>query len=164
MSEALKTLLGVLDRQKAVYTELLSLAEQQGGVLIARRTNALEEIEARQSALLSQASRLEIAAVAVLRELGETMSMGGVPTVSEIAARLETSEATTLNGLCADIRTVAKRLSRVIRANAELFESAMDCVRFTVQLLAGGCQPTPVCYPLMEAKRQRASLMVDQRA
>lgn len=163
MSEAQIALRGILDRQKAVYAELLSLAEQQSDALIARRTNALEEIESRQSALLSQASRLETKAAEALRGLGESLSLDGVPTVSTVAAQLGTTDGAVLHGLCADISAIVDRLARVIRVNAELFESAMDCVRFTVDLLAGSRQSPAVCYPAMDAQRRRATLMVDQR-
>lgn len=163
MKEAQTALRGILDSQKAVYEELLSLAEQQSDALIARRVSALQEIESRQSTLLSQASRLEEKVASRLRELSESFGMTGVPTVSAVAAHLEAPVRTALLALCADIQKTLDRINRVIRLNAELFESAMDCVRFTVQLMAGGHQPGAVCYPAMEAQRQGASLVVDQR-
>jgi flagellar biosynthesis/type III secretory pathway chaperone len=163
MTEAEKALRSILDRQKAIYEELLSLAEQQGDALIARHTNALQEIEARQSTLLSQASRLEAKVASRLQELGETLGVVGDPTVSAVAGRMEARDGAALKALCADIQRTLVRLHRLIRVNAGLFESAMDCVRFTVQLLAGGCQPSAVCYPAMDARRRGASLVVDQR-
>lgn len=164
MTEAQKSLRGTLDRQKAVYGELLALAEQQSDALIARRTSDLENIEARQSALLSQASRLEANVESKLRELSESFGPDCTPTVLGIAEHLDAPERATLKLLCAEIQGTLSRLYRVIRVNAELFESAMDCVRFTVQLLAGACQPSSMCYPAMNAQRNGTSLVVDQMA
>jgi flagellar biosynthesis/type III secretory pathway chaperone len=163
MLEALKTLRAVLDRQKAVYGEMLTLAEQQGDALIARRTSTLQEIEARQSSLLTQAARLEAKAATALRELGGALNIEGAPTVMKVAARVSPSDGSYLTTLCHEVSAVLSRLGRLIRVNAELFESAMDCVRFTVQLMAGVGESGAGCYPSVETHRHRTSLVVDQR-
>ncbi|HEY3269348.1 MAG TPA: flagellar protein FlgN [Armatimonadota bacterium] len=157
MDETLNTLQNILSRQIAIYGELASLAEQQREALIYRRTDALSEIAVAQTKLIGHSVRLDL-------QVKDALNAAGLPSLAEAIQQAEEKTSRRLQDLRGRVVAAAEQLSRISRINAELFENAMDSIRFTIQILAGAAQTPEPCYALADKGRGVNSFLVDHHA
>ncbi len=164
MEDALHSFRAVLEKQKAVYGELLMLAEQQREALITRQVETLMEIAAKQGRLIAQAGKIERKGKEAIGHLAAELEIEGQePTVTAVLERLDAKQAEPLKALRDQIVQAAARLAYTNQINAELFQAALDWIRFTIRLIAESRQAPEPCYPIGDSSRQLASVMVDQR-
>jgi hypothetical protein len=151
-----------LEREAALYEELLTLALSQQEHLVARRTDALSEIARRQAELFQEGHRLEAEGRAAMEGLRVRLGLREVRSLSAFLSHLDPGFTKPVRELRERLLALVHRLEEVQAVNTALFETAMDSVRNTMQVLVG-CSSTPASPfgGLAEAPR---SLLVDQRA
>lgn len=157
-----------LDRELAAYQALLALGEKLQTALVARDTETIHDIAKRQTSLLAQAERLGPESQEALTRLVARLGVDSEgATVLSAAERLESSDAemaVELRSRRNQIADCVDRLANTNWVNAQLLDSAMDAIRFTFQLFAGGASEPEVGYPAAEGARRVASVLLDQHA
>jgi hypothetical protein len=141
---------------------MLALALAQQEHLVARRTDALSKIAHRQAELFREGHRLESEGRIALEQVRASMNLREVRNLSGLLSHIDPGFARPVRELRERLLSLIQRLEAVQNTNTALFETAMDSVRHTMQVLVG-CSSAPAS-PFGGPAEAPRSLLVDQRA
>lgn len=166
MRDALATLLNVMDREAETQDYLLRLASEQRDALVNRRSDDLPGIATRQARAAREAEQLAEQAREALDILARHAGLPDGPhtRISAVLPSLTPEEARPLVTRRDALLDRVERLRSLNRINAELFENAMESIRFTFSILSTCLHPAPPSYVHARGPRATASVLVDQHA
>lgn len=128
-----------LQEQLSIYNKLFDLSKIQQEALIVRQSNKLLEIAEIQNQLLNELQPITAKGRELLIGLFNGRGLNpSEPTISELIPHLDTEQANSLEQILNEIQSSASKLKESNAINKELFDNALDFIRFTLQLLAGG--------------------------
>jgi len=162
MVELIQSLVEALQEEIELYRRLLVEAESQREALVANRVDELQIAIARQEQMLAARPALQARTAAILAQMAEHLGEPGL-TVLEAACRIGGSTGMELRTLRDRILEAAARLSQVNRVNAELLNSGLRFLRFTLGILSESASEGAPYLAIGGRSSQAATLLINDR-
>jgi|SRR5579871_4399501 len=125
----------LLQEELRLCKNLLALAEQQTDALVANKVHDLTRLQAEQQRCIEQQRALEKERTAVVRNLAWEVGLERVPTLRNLLPNLPQREQEPMEQLRLQLLEVHADLGRVHKRNRHLLESALNYVRFSLEVL-----------------------------
>ena len=133
----MKELIGVLEQQLRVYSELLEIAQSKRPVIIRNETNALEEMVGREKECLAKISALEKNRVECVKQAAQQFGVSEESvTLSFLTEKAERAHAIRLNDIGQKIRKVVNSIRESNDINSKLLETSLHYIDFMMNFAA----------------------------
>lgn len=153
----------ILQQELALGKRLLALAQEESDVIVRNDMPRLTALQAEQQKCLAEQSTLEKSRVLATRELAWTVGMERPPTLAGLIAALPAREQPDLSRLRADLLTLHQQMEIVQARNRQLIDSALEYVRFSLELLTGAALQ-PARYGTNLARISAPTFYIDSKA
>ena len=140
-------LIDTLQREVAIYEELLDIITREKEALIAFSTFELECCTSSQDSLVSEATELEFTRRSTVRMLAKERGVEGENfTLAEVVDWLSAQHAEQVRSLGERLRDLFTEIARLQDENASLIEGATHQIRRTVDTLMTKSKENPFAY------------------
>jgi len=135
-------LVRILEEQKNIYEELLSLGRQKQGELLKGSVDELDRLTRQEEALIFRNGRLEEERCRCAAEIISRCGLEDNSTLKDLLKVAPEEERRELERLGASLAETIGRMEKVNRENMNLTRQSLRFVRFTLETLAGETQTT----------------------
>jgi flagellar biosynthesis/type III secretory pathway chaperone len=144
----LDDLLALLAAQATTYEQVLSVADERRGALVAADTERLGELAGRERPRLERLRKLEAWRLQVVRPWAARLGVAAEDvTVSQLATLREPWEASALRAATERLRDTAERVAAANMRNHDLLEACLDSVNASIHHLLQAVQVDPRYAP-----------------
>jgi flagellar biosynthesis/type III secretory pathway chaperone len=126
----------LLERQSQVQKELLELAHEKRGVIIAGDTGRLSEIGALEMKLVARGASIERERGKLMPNVAALLGIDAGANVSSIAERAEPDEQSALRRLRRDLTETMSALRDANAANGELLDAQLEYTDIMLGVMA----------------------------
>ncbi len=136
MDNLINELTDVLEKEAALYNELLSISRRKTPVLVEGKVAELENITKEEQSLVLQLSELENRREKLMEEVSGKMSIKPENlTVTELVKHVGNRQGERLDKVRKHILDVIEELRSTNQLNAELVRNSLDFINFSLNLI-----------------------------
>jgi hypothetical protein len=153
----------VLQEELLLARRLLEIAEQQTAALVANDVPTLSRLQIEQQRCVNQQNILTTERNAAVRDLAWGLGMDRVPTLRNLMPGLPAYEQGKLEQLRTQLLAIHGDIKRVHARNRVLLESALNYVRFSLEVLTSTALQ-PARYGANLTRIAAPAFYIDRRA
>ncbi len=161
MGTAYDSVLTLLEGQKVIYEDLLSISKEKQTELVKGSLEALDSLTKREEALIFQAGRLEDERFHYTNELITSNGLETNATITEVfqAAPAEVKER--MEGIHREMVEALGELDKINRENMSLIQQSLRILNYTIEAIT---QDKKITYSADEGMiGEKKSLLLDRR-
>lgn len=135
MKKMIEDLLLVLAKERDVYREALSIAEEKKSVIIDGKIKELEKMTAREQALVASLVKLENMRGKILEDLVRSLQVEHVNSLNDLMVYLDEASKVKIEEVKAELGKTVKALQDKNELNGKLIEQSLDLVNLNIELM-----------------------------
>jgi hypothetical protein len=135
-------LVQILEEQKSIYEELLSLGRQKQGELVKGSVEELDKLTRKEEALIFRNGRLEEERCRCAAEIVARCGLEENSTLQELLKAAPEEARRELERLRASLAEILDRMEKVNRENMNLTQQSLRFIRFSLETMAGETETT----------------------
>lgn len=136
MSQLSEQLGRILEREQAIYTEVLDLAEKKKQIIIDGKLKELEEITRRETEIVGILIKLENLRSQTTEQLAAEKGIKELGSVRELLPLLEPKDQLTISALQAQLKGTVTALQNANELNGKLLQQSLELVDFNLNLIS----------------------------
>jgi len=136
MSQLTEQLARALEREQAIYTEVLELAEKKKRIIIDGKLKELEEITRRESEIVGILIKLENIRSQTSEQLAAEKGVKNLASVRDLLPLLEPKDQLKISSLHSQLKGTITALQNANELNGKLLRQSLDLVDFNLNLIS----------------------------
>ena len=136
MAQLTEQLTRILEREQAVYTEVLDLAEKKKKIIIDGKLRELEEITRRETEIVGILIKLENLRSQTSEQLAAEKGVRELASVRDLLPLLDPKDQLSISTLHAQLRGTITALQNVNELNGKLLKQSLELVDFNLNLIS----------------------------
>lgn len=136
MSQLSEQLARILEREQAIYDEVLSLADRKKQIIIDGKLRELEEITRRETEIVGILIKLENLRSQTTEQLAAEKGVRELATVRDLLPLLEPQDQLMISSLQARLKGTVTALQNANELNGKLLQQSLDLVDFNLNLIS----------------------------
>ncbi len=136
MSQLSEQLARILEREQAIYEEVLSLADRKETIIIDGKRRELEEVTRRETEIVGILIKLENLRSQTTEQLAAEKGVRELATVRDLLPLLEPKDQLVISSLQARLKGTVTALQNANELNGKLLQQSLDLVDFNLNLIS----------------------------
>lgn len=132
--ENINALIGVLDKQTAVYNDLLEISKNKTPILIEGKVKELESVTKVEQALIFKMGDLEDELEQIVEKVKIDLSLDHNVTMSSIIDNIQGEQKEKLKNKTIEMLNIVTQLDHNNKLNSKLIKSSLDYIDFSMNL------------------------------
>lgn len=136
MSQLSEQLERILEREQAIYEEVLDLAEKKKQIIIDGKLKELEDITRRETEIVGILIKLENLRSQTSEELAAEKGVTDLATVRDLLPLLEPKDQLVISSLHSKLKGTVTALKNANDLNGKLLQQSLELVDFNLNLIS----------------------------
>jgi len=136
MSQLSEQLIRILEREQAIYEEVLALADKKKQIIIDGQLRELEDITRRETEIVGILIKLESLRSQTSEQLAAEKGVKELGTVRELLPLLDPIDQLKVSGLQAQLKGTVTALQNANELNGKLLKQSLELVDFNLNLMS----------------------------
>ena len=140
-------LIDTLERQFALFDELIAYAAEKKDLIVGNKTSDLSKLTADENSVVVKLQKLDKSRAVLMNDIANVLGKTQVPTLTELAEMLkETPEYERIKDIAVRTRAKLEELKALNDQNKILVDSSLDYINFTINAIRSSLLPEQAIY------------------
>lgn len=162
MKKMIEDLLLVLAKERDIYREALTIAEEKKAIIIDGKIKELEKMTAREQALVASLVKLENMRGKILEDLVRSLQVEHVNSLNDLMVYLDEGSKSKIEQVKIELGQTVRDLQDKNELNGKLIEQSLDLVNLNIELM-GALEADGRYTPNASDKKSKSSSIFDAK-
>lgn len=136
-SEKINELLDILDRQAAIYKDILELSKNKTDIIIKGKVSELDNITKLEQSFIIEMGKLEDSREKIINDLSADIKLNASEiNITELLKHVDNSQAERLEAYKENLLGTINEIKDLNDLNSKLIQNSIDYINFSINILS----------------------------